>query len=200
MSIGRVAGKAAAEQLIGLEEMLRKQNEKQLEQAQNGGQETAPVKSVLEAVKAANTNVMSGNFSRLDPENSRYVEASLNSMAVLKEQKRGMVAQVWANSDQLGGIQGKSRQLLEREALRKKLNEANEKIREEIEQKARETQVPKDAEGKPIPGAEVGAEAEVPKIASDPAVSAEIEKIGDAQIAAPEVTIKAPQQSIDIKV
>lgn len=38
MSIGRITGKGAAEQLIGIEEMLRKQVEKQMEQAETGGQ------------------------------------------------------------------------------------------------------------------------------------------------------------------
>lgn len=90
---------------------------------------------MLEAVKAADTGVVGGLFAgnRIDPETSRYVEASLQSMDVLKDQKRAMSTQVWANADRLGGLQGKSREYVERERLREKLNESNDEIRDDIE-------------------------------------------------------------------
>lgn len=155
MSIGRIAGKGAAEQLIGIEEMLRKQNEKQLEAAQSGSSEVLDQRSVLAAVKAANTNVMSSNFAQIEIENSRYVEASLKSMTELRQQKNSMIAEMWANSDQLGGLQGPSRQLIEREQLREQLNTSSSEISEDIERKAKEAQVSREAEGGPIPGAEI---------------------------------------------
>lgn len=197
MSIGRIAGKAAAEQLIGIEEMLRKQAEKQLEQAQNGKvEQDGQQKSILEAVRAAKTNIMGGNFSghRIDADSSRYIEASLQIFQELRQQKNATLAQAWANADSLGGIQGKSRQLIEREKLREKLNEANIHIKEEIEDKAQEAMAPKDAEGQPITEVSIGSEPEVPKIAEAPPTTPEIVE------AAPEVAISAPTVSIDIKV
>ena len=197
MSIGRISGKGAAEQLIGIEEMLRKQAEKQLEQAKNGtGEENLQKKSVLEAARAANTNVMGGNFAgnRIDEESSRYVEASLKTFQELRDQKNASIAQVWANSDSLGGIQGKSRQLIEREQLREKLNEANDGIKEDIEKKAQEAQAPKDAEGKPIMEGASPTETEVPKIADAPAPAPEIAEV------APEAAVNAPKVSINIRV
>lgn len=205
MSVGRIAGKAAAEQLIGMEEMLRKQAEKHLEPPQDGTGQNMEQRSVLEAVRAANTGVMGGNFagSRFDPESSRYVEASLKSMEVLKEQKRNMIAQVWANSDRLGGLQGKSRQYIEREELRKALNESNDEIREDIENKAQEAQLPRDAEGNIIPGAAIAqdaldlasaaaAEAPVtaPSAAPAPAPAPDAAPAGQQAALAPQIDIK----------
>ena len=200
MSVGRISGKGAAEQLIGIEEMLRKQSEQQLEQNQSGGKEQLETRSVLETAKAANTNVMGGNFSgnRIDPESSRYVEASLASFDVLRQQKNASIAQAWGNFDEFGGLQGGARRYAQRHKIFEKMNVTNEEIRDELEKKTQEAQAPKDAEGNPIPGATAGTEAEVPQVAvapePSPAASA------DAQMPEPEVTVAEPQVSIDIKV
>lgn len=203
MSITRVLG-GSSEQTSSVEEMMRRQAEKQLE-AQELDQNKEQ-KSVAAAVRSANTNVMGNNFTAKESGPSRFAEATWQGVQVLVQQKRAMSKQIWAEADDLGGAPGGMRKHLQARQLQKELQKSNDEIREEIEKKAKEAQAPKDAEGQPIQEAGTPPDAKAPEIkAAEPAVTtgaatqAPVAQTGQPE-AAEAAKAPVPKASINIKI
>lgn len=186
----------------GLQELLRSMQKEQ-EELLDPTNPASALEPALDSLSLspqttnASTSMMAGNFASTEREDSKYINASLNSFSVAKQMDNQATNRVTALLDSLGGIQGPtlydgtgSKRGIPEAAIQRAMKriqnveaqEATERnleeIKDGIKEKAQEAAAPKDENGNPIEGLpteSAGETAPMPEISgSNPAPAPDV--------------------------